>query len=512
MLHTRLCLALLLILCSSPALSQLVEQEARVRTISYDNHSDVVPVPDVRVRVETEERSDGQGFVSLKISEQNDGTYRFRDIKKTGYALISPSEAELSSRRYALNPHAFHDIILVSKIDLQKEKKRIITARNRHVEQLIQSLKEKLSQEQDKAKQLELQEELDQFYTNYDEILKHIEEEADRLARIDCLTLSDIELKNINLKKEGKADELIAFNKSLLPENEEEQARALIAAMQRGEIDMEQKIRLQEHWGEIYKNLALGYQLDSKHEQAEKWLQFRTELNPDSFAYHLDYAQFAEDTLGDYQKSLSAYTRCLHLAQQSNNSQKDIFHLHLCIGANQARLSDYSTAFSHFVKALDIGKGLQEGAHAATAEVYTYIADAEMRRKNTQRAADYLTKAIALFQDNPQHSHKSAMKCYLLYASHLVREDKTNEAAQYLKLARTLIAHSSETEQLSIAQCDEIAAIIALKKNDLPRAKQSLHACIKIREKLLPDSHPDRRRAYQLLDDLRHTSRPPAQN
>lgn len=100
------------LLCCSTVNAQIIIQPARVREISYTQTGKITPVAGVRVKVETEERSNEQGDVVLRVSKTADNTYMFKEVSKVGYTLISPSSEELNTKKFPLNSAAAIDIVV----------------------------------------------------------------------------------------------------------------------------------------------------------------------------------------------------------------------------------------------------------------------------------------------------------------------------------------------------------------------------------------------------------------
>ena len=131
---------LIAVVIAAHAQAQIVRQPGQVRKISYNPKEQVVPVADVRLKVENEVRSDQNGLFTLEFTPGRDNTFVFDQIRKPGYTLISPAIEELKSRRYQVTKTPT-EIILAKNDELDDERRRI--------ERDIRKQKEKEIEEKD---------------------------------------------------------------------------------------------------------------------------------------------------------------------------------------------------------------------------------------------------------------------------------------------------------------------------------------------------------------------------
>ncbi len=326
---------LALVLFASSAIAQLITQPGRTRKISYDKHSAITPIPDVRVKVETEERSNERGEVELKITPSEELTFLFREVYKSGYILISPNETEIQTKKFALNAHAAIDIILADPRELQPDIIRIKrNAMTRYIERLSQ-IELDIAMEQDPIHKEKLQREQKALNSNWENIQKLIDKRTQELVKIDYRSLSDSEIKKLELAKAGKIDELIELILSELPADYKSKAKLLAAQIEEKEEQLQEQVEQlakdkaeQLSLARSLKDLADAYEQKFDHTQAAEHLQLRMSLDPDNLDYSDDYASYIREYLAAYDESLAIYeknlTSTIQLQGEDSHDAKSI--------------------------------------------------------------------------------------------------------------------------------------------------------------------------------------------
>lgn len=301
---------------------QVMLQKGYVRKISYLKDKKDVPIKDVRVKVETEERSDANGNFTLKIATNSSNTFVFSDIYHPDFILISPAERDLLSKKYALNPNTRIEIILANKNELRYEASRIENNIRREKEFEIAEYRRKVAEQEAELKKYKesdlkyktiqikrdsFEQELRKFSKNYNEFNKDIREEAEKLSRIDYKLLESTDKKNIELKKAGKWKELEKNNKSLINDNDIKKAK------------------YSNHYNDTVllfnakrcKDVADAFVFQYKNDSAQFYLKKRVDIDSTNFDYLLDYATFLNYRMLQFEKSMDYYSKAL-LTSHSN--------------------------------------------------------------------------------------------------------------------------------------------------------------------------------------------------
>lgn len=317
--------------------SQVIMQKGHVRKISYSKNTIDAPVANVRVKVETEERSDVNGNFVLKVPLNPDKTFVFTQVYRDGYVLISPSLADIRRKKYALNPQIEVEIIVADANNLELEKLRIVDNIRKEKENEILNLKELVKQKENALAQLKdvdfqykqikhkrdsIDEVLHKFIQNYYNSIDAITEEADKLALIDYKTLDSIEIVNVELKKAGKGKELVAFNKRLLPKNDISLTKNVV-------YDLKKGIEYIAVLSKIYRGIAEGYGIQYENDSALVYWRKRVYIDPTNYDYAIEYAQFINNRMRQFNEAIEFYSKAFKLA--SNDYDKAIIQNELGI-------------------------------------------------------------------------------------------------------------------------------------------------------------------------------------
>lgn len=394
--------------------AQVEPQPARTRLITYDISGEIVPIPDVRVRVETEVRTNEQGEAILKISKTADMTYVFKNVYKSGYTLITPNNDELFSRKFALNTNACVDIVLAETDGLLAERKRIERSLNGQYRAVIIQLQNQIRSKEsalsiarsDESKKNAITQEIDSLRNkykalneNYEKIEKSISVEAEKLAMIDYLSLDSIELKNIKLKKSGRADEVIIFNRQLLSDSVRISDTAAKAIKQK----LKESIELRDFIATRYNDIAYGFKLKFENDSVAYYLKKRIELDPKNIEYTIDYAQFIVDYMASYDEALTIYTTSLANAkQQVGSNSREVALCYDKIGQLYALKGDYPLAKKYFTLSINTFEKLPNHRASEVAAALTNIGYVNIYTGEYDTVEEYGHKAIALFSKNEE--------------------------------------------------------------------------------------------------------------
>ncbi|QGY47284.1 tetratricopeptide repeat protein [Maribellus comscasis] len=344
--------------------AQIVEQKGYVREISYSKEAKDTPIEGVRVKVETEERSDANGNVNLKITKTDNNTFVFNDIHKIGYRLISPSRDSIYNKRYPLNEAVTVEVILANEALLRKEANTIAEKRYQQLEKELENREETIEQKDKALAELKetdiryrqivkerdsLQQKLDIFYTQYTEAWNKIREEAEKLAQIDYKTLDSLSLLNLELKKAGKWQEIVEVNKKSAAEREKE-----LQMLKKVQESVEDAIQAKvQQLGNDYLNTANGFKLGFEIDSALVYFKKRVDLDSTSYSYLFDYASLLQDSKRFYEAQ-TWYLKTYQYAQTKEKKASTLNNLGLLYN----ELQDYTNAKSAYMEALEISREL----------------------------------------------------------------------------------------------------------------------------------------------------------
>lgn len=404
------------LLCCSTVNAQIIIQPARVREISYTQTGKITPVAGVRVKVETEERSNEQGDVVLRVSKTADNTYMFKEVSKVGYTLISPSSEELNTKKFPLNSAAAIDIVVAKTETLMAERRRIeanlhqsYKSKVEGLERQIDSLNQLLSKssavdsetEKLKVDRDNLKEQIRTLYQGFSKIESQFSEDADKLSRIDYIGLDSITLRNVELRKAGLADEIIEYNKYLLPDNVEEITKTISHSIESMKRDLERHENPNLFKADRYKDMADGYAMKFMCDSALYCLQIRAELVPEQIDAQIDYVEFLQLYFGQYTQALQLYediySKCTKL--YGDNSIELIPILSnmgaLCIHNNNLDL-----ALQNYQQALSIAQDGDESTSLYVAHCYIYIGLAYCSNKDYKEALVNMEKGKVIIESS----------------------------------------------------------------------------------------------------------------
>ncbi len=460
MLKLLLCLSATVV---SQSWAQLVTQDARTRKISYDNHSAIEVIANVRVKVETEERSDEEGKVILKISSNNKGTFAFKGLNKNGYTLISPTMQDiLSGRLYPLNDKAPIDIILADKLELQAQKERIISMQQASFESRIRELENKITQETDTQKREQKENQLSMIYDQYDTIIQNINDEAEKLSKIDCATLDERALKSLELRKQGKATELISYNLSQLPDNHENQMREISQAIERDKEDLEKKKALGRYWATLYYNIAYGYQMNFDYSEAAVWLKKCCDIDPENYDYKIEYADIIAQYQQDHAAALPLYQAALELAlSQKGELSLEVVHIYRTLADCYVKLKKPREASESIEKMHATITRLSNIDHPFNdIALEYYLAGVHFAQQEYEDALDFYFAAVGPLELQLGREHKSVLICYHNIAVCYASMGQHAKALEYYLIIEGLFERQSSPEkELRASNFNDIAML-----------------------------------------------------
>ncbi len=496
--------------------AQVVSQPARTRLITYDISGEIVPIPDVRVRVETEVRTNEQGEAILKISKTADMTYVFKNVYKSGYTLITPNNDELFSRKFALNTNACVDIVLAETDGLLAERKRIERSLNGQYRAVIIRLQNQIRSKEfalsiarsDESKKNAITQEIDSLRNkykalneNYEKIEKSISVEAEKLAMIDYLSLDSIELKNIKLKKSGRADEVIIFNRQLLSDS----VRISDAAAKAIKQKLKESTELRDFIATRYNDIAYGFKLKFENDSVAYYLKKRIELDPKNIEYTIDYAQFIVDYMASYDEALTIYTTSLaNVKQQVGSNSREVALCYDKIGQLYALKGDYPLAKKYFTLSINTFEKLPNHRASEVAAALTNIGYVNMYTGEYDAVEDYGHKAIELFAKNEELIDQDVIvqgNARSLLAEIYMIQGRLREALELCK------KYTSDRERilgedapLTTDGYNHMGAIYSVIGNHR-QALEYYQKSMSVKKKILGDLHPKLPQTYNAIGD-----------
>ncbi|MBO1736337.1 tetratricopeptide repeat protein, partial [Barnesiella sp. GGCC_0306] len=492
--------------------SQIISQPGHVRKISYNKSNQTVPVSDVRLKVETESRSDDKGDFTLFITSNKRDTFVFERIYKQDYTLISPPAKELSSTKYALNPHVKVEIVVANTKELQAERRRIETNIRTQKESEIaryekiisekdaelSAMKEKNARyDQLRAERDSLEKVLNEFSVRYYDSDKYILEEADKLSRIDYQSLDSIEIVNTDLRKQGKGREMIEYNKSLLPVNEASIADFLPDMIARTESDLKKQKELRDFLVQRYKDIADGFWLEYQNDSASCYLEKRLSLEPDNYDYLTECGNFFLIYIVDYKKAKEYITRSLDIARKENGEESNqVAASYNNIGRVYDSQGDYAKAMEYYNKSLLIYGKVFGPDHPNVAALYNNIGGIYDSQGDYVKSLEYYNKSLLILEKffGPDHSDVAALynNIGLVYSS---QGDYVKSLEHYNKSLLILEKIFSPDHPNVAISYNNIGGIYD-SQGDYAKSFEYYNKSLLILEKLFGPDHPDVARLY----------------
>lgn len=493
----------LLIICSILASVSLyaqrpVTQCGRVRSICYSRLGKVQPISNVIVKpyLQPEQRSDQNGNFCISVVPDKNGMFRYESIKSLGYTLISPNKEDLSRESFVVNSKEVKDIIMVKDGELYAERRRISNNIRKEKENEIANLQNKIIekdaqlnkyiQENKDVAQLktnisELERKYNELQANYENATKQIEEEADRLARIDYLNIDSINAYSFDLQKAGLWSKAVQYNKRYVSEKEIRQTA----------LDFEAVIKRKDFEAERCAHIADSYAQGYERDSALFWLEQRIILDPNNVDFLYDAGRYALHGIGDKEKSESylkrAYENSVEKYGNYNirtaNCLTMLGQLYTNKYADMRKESDYNVAVYYYKKAISC---INQKEDLELSIIW-----------NSNLGLIYLNKdykeALACFRKSYEFHMQDTVK----YRSQLATDNnnigrtytmlgKYHEAQKFLKEAIRISESSGMVELLGTSYTN-IGEAYLLDKDDyksIYRAKESFIKAIEYKKKV----------------------------
>lgn len=344
-----------------------ITQCGRVRSICYNRLDKPRPIGNVWVKpsMQPGKTTDANGDFCISVVPDKNNTYKYESIKLIGYTLISPSQDDLSKSSFVASDKEKKEIIMVKDADFYAERRRISNNIRKEKEkeigklQMLLSEKEKLLnqyKEQNKetskvkADLAELERKYEQLQANYEQATKLIEDEADRLARIDYLNIDSINVHSYDLQKAGLWQEAAQYNKSFVSNN------GMLHTAHVYQQALKQRDFEAERCAHIADSYAQGYERDS----AMYWLEQRVVLDPENVDYLYSAGRYSLYGMRDKKKSESFFQRAYECSikqygainVKTSNCLTMLGNVYTNMFAESGRESDYETAVNYHKKAI----------------------------------------------------------------------------------------------------------------------------------------------------------------
>ena len=304
-----------------PSVCMAQMQKGQVRTLERPNKKSqglggvVITVQEAPNSV----LSSAQGSFSFSLPEKKEGdSYTVLGVQKTNYALV---DRGIRSRKYAYSSKVPLEIVMVSRQQLEEEKRRIEdnnTARalreyNKQKDELEALRREKRISEETYAKrQLRLG-------ANFDKYMSLIDKMAEMYALFDYKNISDLNrqiaeaIENAELEK---AESLIQtkgdFDKrEKLVKETMEMGRQQIAI---GEKTVQEGVAQMNDLAEDYFRQHTILMSNYKFDEAAYYLERRAALDSTNTSWQLELANFVATFLSDYERAEKCANKALQIA------------------------------------------------------------------------------------------------------------------------------------------------------------------------------------------------------
>ncbi len=411
-------ITLLLLIIPIIAYAQF-EQSGKVRKQTFDSKSIGKPITGVIItpykgnKVESKNGTFNVIFNNKKIND----TASILSINKQGFRLVStqylrkggivlskaPIEIIMGDiKEQKLDALKTYNNIIGGYKTKIKNQDSIIEEQQIKINNLIKEGKEK----SDECKKLttnttELIKELNDLKTkiNDSKFSNEIQNTADSLSKIDIQSLNEIDRTNIILKKEGRWNEYVIYNKSLLPKNIDNIEETLSDKIEQDKLELKKKIDLRNFIAERYISIAEGYKRQFKNDSATIYYIKLAKIDKTNRKYQMECGRFLANYIGRYNDALHYYERSLRLSQeQFGEKSQEASESYYSIGWIYVFKEDYSKALEYLFKSLTIEDNLENDDSESS--VLYRIGRVYYIQRDYSNALEYFYKSLAIIEKN----------------------------------------------------------------------------------------------------------------
>lgn len=457
------------------------------------------PLSNVAVKVSgrSTSLSNTEGTFSIAMDGMKGGEAFFlTSVTKMGYEL---ADKNAIGRKYGFSTSVPMVLSMISKSEVEAEKQRIrnnaIEATQKKYEQQVEELEKQLEAQTITADAFgEQLQELQAKMDKYNELVENL---ADKYARTDYDQIDAID-QEINLAiEEGlfdKADSLIHTKGDIderhqkaieWSQSSKKQKEALDQQMAEWESSEASRRKELENLAEDYYH-SFTIEVSRMHqEEAVKWLEKRSELDPECFEWLMEVGKYYKTYLAKYDKAMEYFNRANKIAQKTKQPLQLISVL-LERGGVFARLSDIKKAEKCFLDALGCAEKNPEELFQALASVYTNLGYMERQRLDYDKALEYYEKSLTLAPDTLL---ENAAITYANISAIYYYKSQFGEAEEYLDKAIELAARKDDKLALASLYSNRGVYLNALGKEK--EALDYYEKALALQKEILPSCHPD---------------------
>ncbi len=326
-------------------------------------------------------------------------------VQKKGFSLV---DKQLKGRRFAYSPSVPLEIVMVSDVQLEKDKKLIeekaYDKAQKDFDKKLAALEKQLKEKSISEK--EYRQKYEELSSNYSNYVQMIDQMAERYAMTDfsgmdevsqkiqtCIEQADLEQADILIDSKGDFDtrEQELLNKQELKEKSEQLSQQL-----QEDIDKEFEDLVRDYYHK-FAIQAANYQNDSAVYYLERMVRLDT-TSVDMLKY---IASFIDNYLLDYHRALGYYQRALIQAQeQYGKVSEEAGRIREFIGLTYDHMGDWEQSLQWHHKALDIYEQTEGLDNLDAALVYTHIGRIYMSQDSLEKALEYTLKGLVIRSRN----------------------------------------------------------------------------------------------------------------
>ena len=526
-----ICLLTLLFLSQLLFAQKIQKQTGIVRKIMYSTNDPLQPLSDVRIKIETETRSDEKGRFTANIPLTKNETYKIDSVSykkdKKGqeeYTLVIPQK----NQELHLSPNDLI-IVLASKEEMERERKerenQLRVAKNEQV-LLLQNLLAKKEKELNMLKETDdcykrtvaerdsLKNICQNYFNNYTQVEKMISEQAERLARTDYGLLDSIELKKIELLKAGKGAEVQLLLRPYLPSDVEKGAKLIAESLKQKE-NREQNLKdaLKENDNARHKDIIVkdefchkvegmieAFKLEFQNDSVAKYLNALVIVSPYNWQYQIDAGDFFDEYKADYETAMKYYNQALQIAKnQYGNNSKQIASTYHKIGNIHFNKADYTNANSFYQLAVHIRETETNIKKADLAESYNSIAKLLFTKGQFIEALEVYTKAQEIIRKYDNTNTTDIAKINLGIGEIYRTRGEYTKAIDLYNASLSIAQQETGESSLNVGEIYNCIGQVYLQEGKYDKAQELCKKSIELLTKIIGISHPKVAESYNSL-------------
>ena len=369
------------------------------------------------------------GSFSFPIPEAQ---FRVDSVRKKGYQLVDMDVLSMTYR------HSSNPIYLVmetpeqqlqDQLDAQREIRRTLQKQLQEKQDEIESLKEqqKISDEEYRQALQKLIEETEQN----DQLIKDM---VERYSKIDYDQMSEFDQRISELILNGdliKADSMLRTKGDINERVEQYRKHEAINAKEKEELSQRQEqlqqseaLATQERddlANDCYRKFEI-FKMQHLNDSAAYYIELRATLDSTNIKWSRTYANFINEYLSDFSKSLLYYKKCINIVLSTDSTNyKELGELYSEIGSIYHKTGSFNKGYEYYNLALLVFLKHYDEMDIELAPLYTNIATVLWNCSSNghdEDPLDYLEKSLSIRLKTYGEIHPEVANSYHNFGVH----------------------------------------------------------------------------------------------